>query len=71
VVAVETPVGVLEDGTVYYSPLGQILRDGDDLGATGPATTCSPSSTGSDNRADTRDVNKTRSPLAPGSTRAL
>jgi hypothetical protein len=27
----ETPVGVLKDGTVYYAPLGEILRDGDDL----------------------------------------
>jgi hypothetical protein len=29
--AVETPVGVLEDGTVFYAPLGEILRDGDEL----------------------------------------
>jgi hypothetical protein len=28
---VEAPMGVLEDGTVYYAPLGEVLRDGDDL----------------------------------------
>jgi hypothetical protein len=46
-------------------------REGPDRGATSPATTCSPTSTGSDSYADTRDVNKTRSPSAPGSARAL
>src|SRR5450631_539640 len=25
------PVGVLEDGTVFYAPLGEVLHDGDDL----------------------------------------
>jgi hypothetical protein len=24
------PVGVLEDGTVFYAPLGEVLHDGDD-----------------------------------------
>jgi hypothetical protein len=28
---VETPMGVLELETVFYAPLGEILRDGDDL----------------------------------------
>ena len=25
------PVGVLDDGTVFYAPLGEVLHDGDDL----------------------------------------
>jgi hypothetical protein len=25
------PMGVLEDGTVFYAPLGEVLHDGDDL----------------------------------------